>query len=158
MLCREEAQDLCAALTANNCQSLPVYGVVKEVEAEDTPADKLLGISEFETKYFCGSLFQDPERLFYKALGDKPIFTFGTLGKVLLNPFSTRRVLKEMAERQKAKNVEGNLRGDGLTKGGILVISAQGQILHTFYEDAGNGVPEDEREKIVAAAQSILKG
>ena len=62
-----------------------------------------------------------------------------------------------VGERQKAKSVEGNMQGDGLTKGGILVISPQDEILHTFYEDPGNGVPKEEAAKIIAAVRSIRK-
>lgn len=47
------------------------------------------------------------------------------------------------------------MRGDGLTKGGILVISPQEEILHAFYEDPGKGVPDDECEKIVSAVKSM---
>uniref|UniRef100_A0A6V4SN97 Peroxiredoxin-like 2 activated in M-CSF stimulated monocytes n=1 Tax=Prymnesium polylepis TaxID=72548 RepID=A0A6V4SN97_9EUKA len=117
----------------------------------------MLGVEEFRTGYFCGPLYQDPEREFYKILGSKPIFTFGGIGKALLNPLKLRRELKEMGERQKAKNVEGNMQGDGLTKGGILVISPQDEILHTFYEEPGNGVPKEEAAKIIAAVRSIRK-
>jgi len=132
-----------------------VHGVVKELEKDDAPPEKRLGVAEFEKDYFCGPLYQDPEREFYKLLGSKPIFTLGGLGKALLNPLKVRRQLKEMGERQKAKGVEGNMQGDGLTKGGILVISPRDEILHTFYEDAGNGVPAEECAKIVAAVRSI---
>ena len=154
-MCREEAQDLCAALAAGDCGSVPVHAIVKEVELEDVPEDEQLGVSEFQTEYFCGTLFQDPERAFYEALGSKPIFGFRSLGKALLNPIKARRELKEMGERMKAKNVEGNMKGDGLTKGGIFVISPGDEILHTFYEDPGKGVPADECAKIVAAVRSI---
>ena len=67
----------------------------------------MLGIAEFEDKYFtCGPLYHDPERNFWTALGNKPIFTLGSLGKALINPFKTRRELKEMGEKFKAKGVE----------------------------------------------------
>jgi len=132
-----------------------VHGVVKELEKDDVPEEKKLGVSDFERNYFCGPLYQDPEREFYKALGNKPIFTLGGLGKALINPLKVRRSLKEMGERQKAKKVEGNMQGDGLTKGGILVISPSSEVLHTFYEDPGNGVPADELAKIISAVRSI---
>ena len=106
-------------------------------------------------KYFCGPLYHDPERCFWTALGDAPIFTFGTLGKALLNPFKFRADLKEMGERMKAKGLEGNMRGDGLAKGGILVIAPSGEVRHVFYEDPGKGVPADELTAIVDAAQAI---
>jgi len=128
---------------------------VKEAEAGDAPADELLGVAEFESEFFCGPLHQDPEREFYKHLGSLPIFTWGGLGRALLNPLRAKRELDELGERLKSRGIEGNMRGDGLTKGGILVISPEDEILYTFPEDPGKGVPEAECAKIVAAVRSL---
>lgn len=145
--------DLCSAL-AN--VDVPVFAVCKEVEKdEQVPKEKMLGLEEFKSQYFCGELYHDPDRAFFDALGNKPIFTFGTLGKALLNPLTTRRELKEMGERQTAKGIEGNMVGDGLAKGGVLVVSAGSQLLHVFHEDPGNGIPAAEAAKIVAAVESM---
>ena len=146
--------DLCAGLGAE--PPLPVFAVVKEVEAEDeVPAEKMLGVDEFEKQYFCGPLFHDPERIFWTALGNKPIFGLGTLGQMLLNPLKARREMKEMGERMKAKQVEGNMVGDGLAKGGILVISPNDEVRHVFYEDPGQGVPDFEVKAILSAAKGV---
>ena len=59
-----------------------MFCVVKETEApeaDNVPEEKMLGIAEFEDKYFCGKVYQDDKRVFWDALGSKPIFTFGTL-------------------------------------------------------------------------------
>ena len=134
--------DLCNGLAAASGSPLPVFCVVKEVEAppEDAvPEEKMLGVAEFEDKYFCGPLYHDPERAFWTALGNEPIFTLGTLGKALINPFKARREMKEMGERMKEKGVEGNMVGDGLAKGGVLVIAPDSSVRHVFREDPGNG-------------------
>lgn len=116
----------------------------------------MLGIQEFQDNYFkCGPLYHDPERAFWTALGNKPIFTLGGFGKALLNPLKVRRELKAMGERFKAKGIEGNMRGDGLAKGGILVIAPSGDVRHVFYEDPGQGVPEAEVAAILSAAKSV---
>ena len=115
----------------------------------------MLGIAEFQDKYFCGPLYHDPERVFWKALGSKPIFTFGTLGRALLNPLKARREMKAMGERFKDKGVEGNMVGDGLAKGGILVIAPDDGVRHVFEEDPGKGVPEAEVAAIVSAAKAV---
>lgn len=156
MLCREEAQDLCGALAAASTP-LPVIGVVKEAEAEPPVEEgKELGVEEFASKYFCGPLYQcGPEREIYAALGNAPIFTLGGLGKALINPFGVRRQLKEMGKRLEAKKVEGNMRGDGLTKGGVLVIAPDSSVRHVFYEDPGNGIPAEELAAIVSAATAV---
>ena len=49
------------------------------------------------------------------------------------------------------------MKGDGLTKGGIFVISPQDEILYTFHEDPGKGVPDEECANIVSAIRSIQK-
>mmetsp|Transcript_24998 Transcript_24998/g.42740 ORF Transcript_24998/g.42740 Transcript_24998/m.42740 type:complete len:141 (-) Transcript_24998:308-730(-) len=134
--------------------SVPVYAVCKEVEQPDSDE---LGIAEFAEKYFCGPLFLDTDRAFYDLLGNKPIFGLRTLGGALLNPLKARREMKEMGERMDAKGIEGNMKGDGLAKGGILVISPTDEVLHTFYEDPGKGVPPDECAAIIAAAQQSAK-
>lgn len=146
---------MCAALAAET-DLPPVLAVVKETE-EPPPIeeDKLLGIAEFESKYFCGPVYHDPSRAFYEVLGSKPIFTLGGIGKALLNPLKTRRELKEMGERMKSKGLEGNMKGDGLTKGGIFVIDPSGEVRFTFNEDPGNGVPAEQLSQIVAAAKSV---
>jgi len=153
-LCREEAVDLCGALSGID---VPVVAVVKEEELpEPVEEDKKRGLSEFENKHFCGPLYlSDEARTLFDFLGKKPIFTFGTLGKALLNPLKTRRELKEMGERLKAREIEGNLVGDGLIKGGILCIAPNGELKYTFYEDAGKGVPPECQAKIVDAVKSF---
>uniref|UniRef100_A0A7S2JSQ0 Uncharacterized protein n=1 Tax=Haptolina brevifila TaxID=156173 RepID=A0A7S2JSQ0_9EUKA len=114
------------------------------------------GLSEFQTAYFCGPLYlSDEERTLYEFLGNQPIFTWKTLGSMLLNPLKARREMKAMGERMKAKNLEGNLVGDGLTKGGVLCISPDGELVYTFYEDAGKGIPAECQEQIVEAVRSF---
>lgn len=151
--------DLCAGLAANEGGSpLPVFAVVKEVEKpveEEVPEEKMLGVADFETQYFCGPLYHDEERVFWEALGNQPIFTLGGLGKALLNPLKVRRDLKAMGERMKAKGLEGNMMGDGLAKGGIMVIAPDGEIKFTYYEDPGKGVPLEEAARILAAARAV---
>ena len=135
---------------------VPIVGVVKEEELKNVEEDKMRGVVEFEKEYFCGPLFlSDEERSLYEFLGNKPIFTFGTLGKALINPFKVRRELKEMGERMKSKGLEGNLVGDGLTKGGVLCIAPDGELKYTFYEDAGKGIPKECLSKIVEAVNSF---
>jgi hypothetical protein len=114
------------------------------------------GLAEFESKYFCGRLFlSDPERKLYEFLGSKPIFTIGGIGRMLLNPFKARREMKALGDRMKTKNVEGNMVGDGLTKGGVFVVGPDGELKHVFSEDAGKGIPEENQKKIVESVRSF---
>ena len=54
-----------------------------------------------------------------------------------------------------AAEVVNMLPPDRLVKGGVLVISADDEIVHTFYEDAGQGIPADDAEQIVRAAKKL---
>jgi hypothetical protein len=153
-LCREEAVDLCSALKGLD---IPVIGVVKEEELPlPVEPEKMRGVAEFEKTYFCGPIFlSDEGRTLFEFLGNQPIFTLGTLGKALLNPFKVRRSLKEMKERFKGKNIEGNNIGDGATKGGVLCIAPNGELRYTFYEDPGKGIPKSAQDKIIEAVRSF---
>jgi len=160
VLCREEAQDLCGALAAVPELDLPVLGVVKEAEPEEVEPGKELGVEEFASKYFCGPLYlSGKDREIYAALGSSPIFSWGGLGKALLNPLGVRRQLKEMGKRLEAKKeetgLEGNMRGDGLIKGGVLVVAPDSSVRHVFYEDPGNGIPPESLTAIISAATAV---
>lgn len=134
-----------------------MVAVVKEEELPPpVEAEKMRGLTDFQEQYFCGPLYlSDEPRKLYEFLGNKPIFTWRMLGKALRNPLKTRRELKEMGERLKNKGLEGNLVGDGLTLGGVLCIAPDGELLYTFYEDAGKGVPPECQAKIVEAVRAF---
>jgi len=150
---------LCSALSGAGID-VPVYGVVKEPEVPPpVEPEKMRGLADFENQYFCGPLFlTDEGRTLYEFLGNKPIFTLRSLGGALLNPLKVRRELKELGERMKGKNIEGNNVGDGLTKGGILCIAPDGELKYTFYEDAGKGVPPECQSQIIEAVRSFGQG
>lgn len=111
--------------------------------------------SIFRTTTFVGRSTWTQSASFIKRLATSPSSRFGSLGKALINPLKARRELKEMGERFKDKGVEGNMVGDGLTKGGILVVAPDGEIKFTFYEDPGKGVPQEEARQIIAAAKAM---
>ena len=118
---------------------VPLYGIIKEVaptkQAED---DATLGVGEFETKYFkSGQLYMDEEREFYAYLGNRKLNPL----KALLNPFKAYRGFKELGARLKEKEVEGNMVGEGLVLGGVLVVNKDGDVLFSYREETGQAVP-----------------
>jgi len=141
---------LCALL-AKESSPLPVLAVCKETETE--AGDDTLGIAEFEDKYFCGPMYHDPQRTFYEYLGNKKISL--PLGKMIFNPLGTWRDIKSMGARLKERGLDGNMKGDGLVKGGVLVIAPDDRVVHTFFEDIGNGIPEAEAAKIAEAVRQV---
>jgi hypothetical protein len=128
--------------------NVPVYAVVKEDELPPPiEEDKMRGTAEFQDKYFCGPMYLDMDKEFYKYFGNKGIFS--SLG--LFNPFSYGAV----GDALKGAGIEGNLVGDGITKGGVLVIDPEGTVLYKFDEDPPNGVPDAPLQEIIEAASSI---
>lgn len=63
--------------------------------------------------------------------------------------------MKALSERLKSKGgIEGNLVGEGLTLGGITVISPTGEELYTYREETGKEIPRDE---IAAALDKLVE-
>jgi AhpC/TSA antioxidant enzyme len=123
-----------------------LIGLVKEVAPCATARDDAeLGIAEFQSKYFNDyPLYLDENKAFYSALGNRKITDL----KGSWNPFEVFAGLKSIGERIKAKNLEGNFRGEGLILGGIVVLKGD-KVVYTYLEDTGKEIPRDE---IIAAA------
>lgn len=128
----------------------------QEQETEEKPDD--LGISEFDSKYFaCGTLFLDEERKIFDMLGNRKISL--PMGK-LLNPFKWKEVrsdLKAMKERMESKGVEGNMKGDGLVQGGVLVVgpAPSCEVRYTYLEKTGSELPIDEIEAALKELSAV---
>lgn len=161
MLCREEAVDLCGVISRHVAAGNPqpsVFGVIKEygaTEAEDTK----LGTSDFANKYFtCGELYLDEARAVYKeVLGNKKLSL--PIGKMLFSPLTTWREIKAMGARTKEKGVEGNMAGEGLVKGGILIVGPGGtDVIYSYAEETGSEIPIKEIEEALGKlAKSVQK-
>jgi len=113
----------------------------------------VLGVGEFERDYFAGgALFLDRDRALYEYLGNRKLVTIRGVLASLVRPLKTYRSLKSIGERMKAKGVSGNMVGEGLVLGGVLVFDANGDIVFSHPEKTGSPVdPED-----VAAALDRL--
>lgn len=107
--------------------------------------DEVLGVGEFQRKYFSNNaLFLDAQHKFYAFFGNKsllsqPLSTW--------NPFTLYKDFNSMKKRLDDKKIEGNLKGEGLLKGGLLVIvpsSTGGKIVYRHEENTGSCMPYDE--------------
>lgn len=133
----------------------PVIGVCKEQETEEKPDE--LGIGEFDSQYFsCGTLYLDEDRALFDCLGNRKISL--PMGK-LLNPFRWKEVradLKAMKARMESKGVDGNMKGDGLVQGGVLVVgpAPRCEVRYTYLEETGSEIPIDDIE---AALKELSK-
>jgi len=126
-LCREHGQQL-SELAAQNANDFGFFGLVKETGVDDE------GLSEFYNKYYNFPLYRDVGLASYKAFGNKKI----TEG-MSWNPFKLYRGYKELTKRLKSKeDLEGNLVGEGMIKGGVFVLNPQGEVMYAYEENTGS--------------------
>mmetsp|Transcript_63093 Transcript_63093/g.150397 ORF Transcript_63093/g.150397 Transcript_63093/m.150397 type:complete len:146 (-) Transcript_63093:99-536(-) len=114
--------------------SVPLVGIIKEVAPTKTAdTDEKLGVAEFQKKYFSDPLYLDEENNFYKALGSRK------LSLPSWNPFKLWSGWKKLTARLKSKpEIEGNMVGEGLVQGGVLVIGPGSMgVVHTYLEETG---------------------
>jgi len=143
-LCREDAQELTSRLLSDNYeQDFTIVGIIKEVApVKGAATDEELGVGEFHSKYFRNfPLYLDAERHFYAFLGNKSLLSQPLHS---WNPFTLYSDFKSMNGRLKEKGVEGNLKGEGLLKGGLLIVSPQDGIVYSHEEQTGSCMPYDE--------------
>jgi len=151
VLCREEAADLASLQKAGKLGKANVIGVIKEVAPCATAkTDEELGVQEFQDQYWPFPLYLDESKEFYSALGSR---TFSDLPGTW-NPVEFWRGLKSIGERIKEKNLDGNMRGEGLILGGIFVINSRKQTVEVFPESTGKEIPSDDIAEAAKKAQS----
>lgn len=123
-------------------QNFGLFGIIKEVAVDDE------GLLEFHDKYFPHDLYMDPSKQFYEAMGKRKITTLRTW-----NPFRIYRGFKSMSARLKGKpNLAGNMKGEGLIQGGIIVFDKQGDPRAVYLEETGSEPPVDD---ILAALKAL---
>jgi NADH:ubiquinone oxidoreductase subunit len=109
--------------------------------------DAELGVDEFHTKYFDSNpLYLDRERNFYKILGNKSLLSQSWSS---WNPFKLYSDLKEVDVRVKAQGIDGNLKGEGLLQGGVLIIHPVRGIVYRHNERTGAVLPFDEMKQVL---------
>mmetsp|Transcript_11568 Transcript_11568/g.19398 ORF Transcript_11568/g.19398 Transcript_11568/m.19398 type:complete len:123 (+) Transcript_11568:390-758(+) len=78
-----------------------------------------------------------------KSLLSQPLHTW--------NPFKLYSDYKVLSSRLKDKKLDGNLKGEGLLKGGLFIISPTEGIVFQHQETTGTCMPYDEIERVVAS-------
>ncbi len=105
-------------------------------------------VEAFAPAYWGGDLYFDEAKAFHSAVHGGKVRRGNVLD--LLNPFS--RAWKNMRRAKEGGSVkESNLVGDGLTLGGVMVISKGGKVEYSFPEATfGDHAPFEE---LLAAAK-----
>jgi len=151
-LCREEALDLVNVYESRK-SAATLFGIIKEVApTSQAENDTVLGVGAFEQDYFPYPLYLDSDKGFYAYLGNRKLVTPRLFFGALLNPIRAYRGVKSLGERIRAKNIEGNLVGEGNLQGGVLVVSPKGDVLFSYQEKTGSVIPKDD---IAAAIDSL---
>lgn len=133
------AQDLTALQQSGRLGSTPLIGIIKEVEeqVDSKIAADALGVAAFQENFFSYPIYQDAGLEFYKAMGKRKLLSLFSW-----NPLKWYGLLSKMADRH--KGIEGNLKGEGLVLGGVLVVSRENGVVYQYNEVTGDPIPAEE--------------
>lgn len=124
------------------CEGLQFFGVVKETGIDDD------GLMEFHDSYFPFSLYRDEQLKYYQSMGDRKIkIPWKRPLQLIKGIFFIRRA----AKRIKQKKIGGNLVGEGLTKGGVLLFGPDGRQQYAYREESLKEMPIDDILAAIAA-------
>ncbi|KAM6172735.1 prostamide/prostaglandin F synthase [Erethizon dorsatum] len=135
LVCRWTARDLSELRGLLDQHGVRLVGVGPEAQ----------GLREFlQGGYFSGELYLDESKQLYEELGFKRFNSLSILLAALGKP------VRDMAAKAKAAGIHGNLSGDLLQNGGLLVVSKGGDkvLLHFVQKSPGDYIP---RESILQA-------
>jgi hypothetical protein len=107
-------------------------------------------LKEFHN-YFPYPIYRDDDLAYFHAFGDRNIFSNITT----YNPFKIWAGAKELGKRVKAKGIEGNMVGEGLRTGGLIIFGNDGEAKYMYTENIGEPLEMDD---IVAALNAIREG
>lgn len=75
------------------------------------------------------------------------------------NPYRWWKGFKEIGKRLKEKNIEGNMIGEGLTTGGLVIFGADGEAKYMYKEETGTLLDEElllQAVRAVRESQSTI--
>lgn len=125
--------------------NVALWGIVKETHVDDA------GLAEFYHDYFSFPLYRDVNLGVYQAMGNR------RLGLSTWNPIKMYRGYREMTKRLKQKNISGNLKGEGMVQGGVLVFDKQGQVRYAHEEKTGSELPVEDIQEAIDSCRKEQK-
>ena len=154
MFCREEALDFLSLFSTESMKGFTPFAVIKEtIPTKQCADDDCLGVGAFARDYFTAAkenMIIDRKLTWYNALGNRKLYQQSL---TTWNPFTFVSNLKETKARGTAKGVtDSNLKGEGLTQGGIIVFNKEGGVEFLYKEKTGFEIPKEE---IVAACMNV---
>uniref|UniRef100_A0A7N9D6R7 Prostamide/prostaglandin F synthase n=1 Tax=Macaca fascicularis TaxID=9541 RepID=A0A7N9D6R7_MACFA len=142
VVCRWIAQDLSGLAGLLDQHGVRLVGVGPEA----------LGLQEFlDGGYFAGELYLDESKQLYKELGFKRYNSLSILPAALGKP------VRDVAAKAKAVGIQGNLSGDLLQSGGLLVVSKGGDkvLLHFVQKSPGDYVPQEHILQVLGISAEV---
>jgi hypothetical protein len=109
------------------------------------------GLIEFYQDYFTFPLYRDESLFFYRAFGDAKI-TDNMSWWSLFKPWKLVKQMRAMNKRLAKKKISGNLKGEGLKTGGIIIFGADGTAKYAYKEVTGY---ELDMNDVYAAVQAV---
>ncbi|GMI44487.1 hypothetical protein TrCOL_g7801 [Triparma columacea] len=143
-----EGLDLTSLLSDSKYSSVKLLATIKEhAPTKQCPDDDCLGVGDFATKYFPkGDVYHNPSLDFWSALGNRRLTSQRPSS---YNPFKIYKGIKEMGKRQTEKGIKGNLKGEGIVQGGVMVFDSSGNLKYVYKEMTGYLLPKEEIEKAI---------
>ena len=100
-----------------------------------------VGLTEFYDNYFTYPIYKDESLIFYNALGLRQLSLKAMLKGTWWNPYRTYKSYRNLSERLQSKNITGNMKGEGLVQGGIIIFDKAGVARYASREETGSEIP-----------------
>ncbi|XP_015234615.1 PREDICTED: prostamide/prostaglandin F synthase [Cyprinodon variegatus] len=116
---------------------------------------EMFGLKEFkEGGFFKGSIYVDEDKSCYKDLG------FKRYNAVSVLPAALGKKVRDIASKASAAGIEGNLSGDLLQSGGMIIVSKGGEkvLLHFIQDSPGDFVPLEDITKALGISATVEAG
>ena len=104
-------------------------------------------MNSFYKDYYPYPLYRDANLKFYEALGNQ-----AAIQNIGWNPIRWVQFLRKMMKRTKKKGITGNNKGDGNTRGGIIIFGADGSPKYVYPEKTGYELDVDD---LMAAINAV---
>lgn len=118
-----------------------MFGTVKEVGVDDE------GLAVFYNDHFKYQLYKDDGLVLYNDFFGRRKLKLNTY-----NPLSLYRGYKDMTKRLDGKKLEGNMTGEGMIQGGLIIFDKHGKAKYAYEEETGK---ELVMEDIIAALKAM---
>lgn len=155
-MCREHGRQLSTELSlaapssdnedAGTGSPFNLWAVIKETNVDNG------GLLDFHENYFKYDTYRDENLELFRAMGNRKI-KLSTW-----NPLRLYRGFKRMSSRLSRKNIGGNLKGEGLIQGGVLVFDKDGNLAFAYEEEIGDELVIDDIRRAMLAIEGEKGG